>query len=181
MIVTLTARHYADLARVTGRAEALNAVERALGADFTKDSDRYTHREVIAALLAPWFAGHPTDEVTEALKGTSVLWDRYRTFAELAAAPETLANPLVALINQPGIGEVLATGTPLAQAGTPQTPAPAPLLGADTETVLREARHEDGGSLGGPSCSQRSTILTKAKHGHREWAHATSHRYRWAH
>jgi 2-methylfumaryl-CoA isomerase len=145
MIVTLTPRHYADLARVTGRAEALAAVEQALGADFTRDSDRYAHREVIAALLASWFAGHTTDEVTEALKGTSVLWDRYRTFAEVAAAPETLANPLVSLINQPGIGEILATGTPLAQPGTPQTPAPAPLLGADTAAVLREARVADGG------------------------------------
>ena len=145
MIVTLTPRHYTDLARVTGRAEALAVVERALGADFTKDSDRYAHREVIAALLVPWFANHTTDEVTEALKGTSVLWDRYRTFAELASAPETLANPLVSLINQPGIGKILATGIPLAQSGTPQTPVPAPLLGADTDAVLREARHADGG------------------------------------
>lgn len=140
MIVTLTPRHYADLARVTGRTEALAAVERALGADFTKDSDRYVHREVIAALVAPWFAGHTTGEVTEALSGTSVLWDRYRTFTELAAAPETLANPLVSLINQPGIGEILATGIPLAQPGTAATPAPAPLLGADTDAALREAR-----------------------------------------
>src|SRR5690242_15924609 len=75
MIVTLTARHYADLARVTGRADALAAVEQALGADFSRDSDRYAHREVIAALLAPWFAGHTTDEVTAALAGTSVLWE----------------------------------------------------------------------------------------------------------
>lgn len=145
MIVTLTPRHYADLARVTERAGALAAVERALGADFTTDSDRYAHREVIAALLAPWFAGHTTDEVTEALKGTSVLWDRYRTFAELASAPETLANPLVSFINQPGIGEILATGIPLAQPGTPQIPVPAPLLGADTDAALREARPADGG------------------------------------
>jgi 2-methylfumaryl-CoA isomerase len=140
MIVTLTARHYADLARVTGRTDALAAVEQALGADFSRDSDRYAHREVIAALLAPWFAGHTTDEVTAALAGTSVLWERYRTFADLAADPETLANPLVGLVNQPGIGEILATGTPLAQPGTPQTPVPAPALGADTEAVLREAR-----------------------------------------
>ena len=97
MVVTLTARHYADLARVTGRTEALAAVERALGADFARDSDRYAHREVIAALLAPWFADHTTDEVTSALAGTSVLWERYRTFADLAADPETLANPLVSL------------------------------------------------------------------------------------
>jgi 2-methylfumaryl-CoA isomerase len=137
MIVTLTSRHYADLARVTGKADALNAVEQALGADFASDSGRYAHREVIAALLAPWFAAHTTEEIAEALAGTSVLWERYRTFADLAADPATLANPLVALINQPGIGEILATGTPLAQPGTPQAPTPAPQLGADTEAVLR--------------------------------------------
>jgi 2-methylfumaryl-CoA isomerase len=138
MVVTLTTRHYADLARVSGRTEALAAVERALGADFTRDSDRYAHREVIAALIAPWFAEHTTGEVAEALAGTSVLWERYRTFAELAAAPETLANPLVGVIDQPGIGRILATGTPLAQPGTPQIPAPAPILGADTDAVLGE-------------------------------------------
>ena len=145
MIVTLTARHYADLARVTGRGEALAAVESALGADFARDADRYEHREVIAALLAPWFAGHTTAEVTEALAGTSVLWERYRTFAELASDPGTLASPLVSLIDQPGIGEMLATGTPLAQPGTPQAPVPAPVLGADTDALLREVRHADGG------------------------------------
>jgi 2-methylfumaryl-CoA isomerase len=138
LVVTLTARHYADLARVTGRAEALAAVERALGADFARDSDRYAHREVIAALLAPWFAGHTTEEVTSALAGTSVLWERYRTFADLAADPQTRANPLVSLIDQPGIGEILATGSPLAQPGTRQAPVPAPLLGADTDAILHE-------------------------------------------
>jgi 2-methylfumaryl-CoA isomerase len=138
MVVTLTARHYADLATVTGRSEALAAVERALGADFASDADRYAHREVIAALLGPWFASHTTAEVSEALAGTSVLWERYRTFAELAADPATLASPLVSLIDQPGIGQILGTGTPLAQPGTPQAPVPAPVLGADTDAVLRE-------------------------------------------
>ena len=140
MVVTLTARHYADLARVTGRTGALAAVERALGADFTQDGDRYAQREVIAALIAPWFAEHTAGEVAEALGSTSVLWERYRTFAQLAAAPETLANPMVGLIDQPGLGRILATGTPLAQRGTPQAPAPAPVLGADTETTLAELR-----------------------------------------
>jgi 2-methylfumaryl-CoA isomerase len=140
LVVTLTGRHYADLARITGRADALAAVEGALGADFTLDSDRYAHREVIAALIAPWFAGHTTSEVADALTGTSVLWERYRTFADLAADPATLANPLVALIDQPGIGEILATGIPLAQPGAPQAPVPAPVLGADTEAILGELR-----------------------------------------
>jgi 2-methylfumaryl-CoA isomerase len=136
MVVTLTPRHYADLARVTGRADALGAVEKALGADFSSDADRYAHREVIAALIAPWFAEHSTAEVTKALAGTSVLWERYRTFAELAADPGTLANPMVGLIDQPGIGAILGTGTPLAQRGVDSAPRPAPVLGVDTAALL---------------------------------------------
>jgi 2-methylfumaryl-CoA isomerase len=140
LVVTLTKRHFADLARVTGRAEALAAVEKALGANFAADSDRYQHREVIAALLAPWFAERTADEAAAALGETSVLWQRYRTFAELAADPATLANPLVGLVDQPGIGRILATGIPLAMEGTGAGPRPAPVLGADTEAVLDELR-----------------------------------------
>jgi 2-methylfumaryl-CoA isomerase len=138
MIVTLTARHFADLARVTGLTETFDGLETLLGADFTADADRYRHREVIAALLAPWFAGHTVDQIAAAFAGTSVLWERYRTFAELAADPDLLRNPLVGLIDQPGIGQILATGSPLAQPGAGGPPAPAPELGADTAAVLSE-------------------------------------------
>jgi 2-methylfumaryl-CoA isomerase len=138
MIVTLTPRHFADLARVTGLTETFGGLEKLLGADFTAEADRYEHREVIAALLAPWFARHTVAEIADVLAGTSVLWDRYRTFADLAADPGLLDNPLVRLIDQPGIGEVLATGSPLAQPGTGGAIAPAPVLGADTAAVLTE-------------------------------------------
>jgi 2-methylfumaryl-CoA isomerase len=137
MVVTLTARHFADLTRVTGLAETFAGLEKLLGADFGKDGDRYQHREVIAALLDPWFAARGVDEITAAFAGTSVLWERYRTFAELAADPDLPRNPLVRLIDQPGVGPVLATGTPLAQPGVGEV-RPAPLLGADTGTVLGE-------------------------------------------
>ena len=69
-----------------------------------------------------------------------MLWERYRTFAELAADPATLASPLVSLIDQPGIGQILGTGTPLAQPGVDSAPRPAPVLGADTAAVLGELR-----------------------------------------
>jgi 2-methylfumaryl-CoA isomerase len=137
MIVTLTGRHFADLARVTGLSETFGGLEKLLGADFADEGDRYEHREVIAALLAPWFARHTVDEIAGAFAGTSVLWERYRTFAELAADPDLLDNPLVRLIDQPGIGEVLATGSPLAQPGTGEVAA-APVLGADTAAVFSE-------------------------------------------
>lgn len=137
MVVTLTGRHFADLAAITGLTQTFAGLERLLDADFSADSDRYAHREVIAALLAPWFAGHTADEVADAFAGTSVLWERYRTFGELAADPGLTDNPLVQLIDQPGIGQVLATGIPLAQPGTGEV-APAPVLGADTAAVLSE-------------------------------------------
>jgi 2-methylfumaryl-CoA isomerase len=137
MVVTLTARHFADLTRVTGLAETFGGLEKLLGADFGKDGDRYQHREVIAALLDPWFAARSVDEIAAALAGTSVLWERYRTFAELAADPDLPRNPLVRLIDQPGVGQVLATGTPLAQPGVGEV-RPAPTLGADTGAVLGE-------------------------------------------
>ena len=137
MVVTLTARHFADLARVTGLTETFAKLEKLLAADFGKDDDRYEHREVIAALLAPWFARHTVAEIGDALGSSSVLWERYRTFSELAADPRLSDNPLVRLIDQPGIGQVLATGNPLAQPGVGEV-APAPVLGADTAAVLGE-------------------------------------------
>lgn len=141
MVCVLTARHFRDLAAATGLTDTFSELAKAFGADFSSDGDRYEHREVIAALLAPWFARHTAREISEALGGTSVLWERYRTFTELAADPALARNPLVRLIDQPGIGEVLATGIPLAQAGTGHV-KPAPELGADTAAVLAELQGE---------------------------------------
>ena len=117
MLVPLTARHFADLAEVTGLAGTLAELERLLGADFSTDGDRYTHREVIASLLAPWFGQRTLADVASAFAGSSVLWERYRSFTELTADPGFAANPLLREIDQPGVGRVLAPGSPLAQPG----------------------------------------------------------------
>jgi 2-methylfumaryl-CoA isomerase len=135
LIVILTARHFADLGRATGLAEAFTGVASALRADFSTDAGRYAHREVLAAMLAPWFAGNTTEQVIKALGATSVLFERYRSFAEVASDPVTAANPLLRLVDQPGVGPVLAAGSPLAQPGLPGV-APAPALGADNAALL---------------------------------------------
>lgn len=137
MICLLTARHFRDLAAATGLTRTFAELAEATGADFTSDSGRYEHREVIAALLIPWFAKRTVKEISDAFQGTSVLWERYRTFAGLAADPALAGNSLVGLVDQPGVGPVLATGSPLAQPGV-AGPAPAPALGADTDAVLRD-------------------------------------------
>ena len=135
MVVVLTRRHLADLAAATGLAGTFGELERLLGADFGQDGDRYRHREVLTALLEPWFACRTLTEVERSLAGTSVLWSRYRRFTDLVASGALAGNPLLAEIDQPGVGPLLAPGSPLAMDGT-TGPRPAPAFGADTGAVL---------------------------------------------
>jgi 2-methylfumaryl-CoA isomerase len=135
MVVVLTRRHLADLGAATGLAGTFGELERLLGADFGQDGDRYRHREVLTALLESWFAGRTLAEVERGLAGTSVLWSRYRHFTDLAADGTLAGNPLLAEIDQPGVGPLLAPGSPLAMDGA-TGPRPAPALGADTGAVL---------------------------------------------
>jgi 2-methylfumaryl-CoA isomerase len=135
MVIVLTRRHFADLAAATGLDGVFAELERLLGADFGEEGDRYRHRKVIAALLEPWFAGRALAEVEQGLAGTSVLWSRYRRFTDLVTDGTLAASPLLAEIDQPGVGRLLAPGSPLATDGT-TGPRPAPALGADTAAVL---------------------------------------------
>lgn len=138
MVVALTRRHWADLVAMTGTQAPVEAVERALAADFSQESERYRHREVLGALLAPWFAARGTAEIEEALAGTSLLWSRFRSFLEVVDDGDLAGNPIVGAVEQPGIGRYLATGSPLRFADQDLPAAPAPALGADTEDVLTE-------------------------------------------
>jgi len=135
MVVALTRRHFADLGAATGRAGRFAELERLLGADFGDDGDRYRHREVITALLEPWFAERTVGEIERDLAGTSVLWSRYRSFTDLVQDGTLAGNPLLHPITQPGVGPLLAPGSPLAIEAAPG-PGPAPVLGADTAAVL---------------------------------------------
>jgi 2-methylfumaryl-CoA isomerase len=137
MVVALTRRHFADLAAVTGLAGTFAELERLLQADFGRDGDRYRHREVIAALLAPWFAERSLADVEQHLAATSVLWSRYRRFTDLVSDGSLAGNPLLREITQSGVGLLLAPGSPLVMAGAAE-PRPAPALGADTAAVLSE-------------------------------------------
>lgn len=138
MLVALTARHIRDLTELTGTAAAVAALEESLGVDFADEGHRFEHRDALGALFTPWFAGHRADEIAAGLAGTSILWERYRSFAEAAADEKVTANPLFAPLQQPGIGEYLASGLPLSVDGVHIPAVPAPALGDDTAAVLAE-------------------------------------------
>ena len=92
----------------------------------------------MSGLFSRWFADHGADEVAAALARTSILWERYRSFAETAAGPKVTANPLFAPLEQPGVGTYLAPGLPFSIDGVRTPAVPAPALGDDTAAVLAE-------------------------------------------
>jgi 2-methylfumaryl-CoA isomerase len=138
MVVALTARHWADLMKATGLHAPVAALEQALGADFSTEDDRYEHRDALAGLLQHWFEDHDLHEVRQALSATSVLWSIYRSFRELTASDDVRANPLMGVIDQPGVGRYLAPASPISTgAAGDRKPARAPLLGEHTTEILR--------------------------------------------
>jgi len=149
MIVALTNRHFRDLTELTGTTKVVAAVAEAFGADFTDEGQRYEHREVLSGLFAPWFRNHTAADIAVALSGTSILWNRYQSFAEAAESPRVTANPLFAPLEQPRVGSHLAPGLPMSVDGTHTVPSPAPALGDDTAAVLSERLGMSAGEIAG--------------------------------
>ncbi|OBF17723.1 mesaconyl-CoA isomerase [Mycobacterium kubicae] len=138
MVVTLTGRHFRDLVEVTGTGAAVAALAQALKVDFTAEGDRYRYRDVLSGLFATWFTDHDADEITAALSNTTVLFERYRTFAQVAQDPKVTDNKLFSVLDQPGVGDYLAAGLPAAFDGEHPRSAPAPALGQDTADILNQ-------------------------------------------
>ena len=138
MVVALTGRHFRDLTDVTGTAKAVAALGQTLGADLTDEGERYRHRDALTGLFTVWFTERTGEQIAEALSATSILWERYRTFAETAADPKVTDNPLFSRLAQPRIGDYLAPGLPVAVDGAYRPAVPAPELGDHTAEVLRE-------------------------------------------
>ncbi len=83
MVVALTARQWTALQDATGIAEACASIEQATGHDLDTETGRFGARDLIAALLRPWFAARDLAEVRAAFAGTGVSWGPYQTFRQL--------------------------------------------------------------------------------------------------
>ncbi|HEY9263954.1 MAG TPA: CoA transferase [Mycobacterium sp.] len=136
MVVALTGRHFRDLTELTKTTEDVAALAQSLGADFSDEGERYRHRGALSALFAEWFAAHTGEEITAGLSATSVLWERYRTFAETATDDRVTANPMFTQLDQPRVGRYLAPGLPVSIDGSYPAARPSPALGDDTAAVL---------------------------------------------
>jgi 2-methylfumaryl-CoA isomerase len=141
MVVALTARQWNALRDSTGIGQACASIEQATGHDLSTETGRFEARDLIAALLRPWFASHDLAEIRAAFAGTGVSWGPYQTFRQLVAEDPRASerNPMFEQVEQPGIGTYLMPGSPLDFGGVPRLPARrAPLLGQDTEEILAD-------------------------------------------
>ncbi|MFB1296816.1 CoA transferase [Mycobacterium sp. pW049] len=138
MVVALTGRHFRDLNTLTETTEAVAALAESLGADLSDEGERYRHRDALSALYAEWFSTHTGAEIAAALSATSVLWERYQSFAETASDPRVTDNPLFTELDQPRVGRHHAAGMPVSIDGVYPKAVPAPALGDDTDAVLAD-------------------------------------------
>ena len=148
MVVALTEGQWRALVKVTETTEIFAALGTLLQANLQQESDRYRLRESIAAVLRPWFAQRSFDEVTALLDAARVLWSPYLDMAEVAQRARTSSSDMATVLEQPGIGPMLATASPLTWEGQRAGASPAPRLGADTEQVLMDVLGLTGATVG---------------------------------
>ncbi len=141
MVVALTQRQWASLVEATGIAEAVTTIEKLMGVDLSLEGDRFIAREVIGAVLKPWASARTLNEIQAIFDSHDVCWGPYWTFRELVENDErcSVANPMFAEVEQPGIGTYLMPGSPLSFEACERLPVRrAPQLGEHTEEVLAD-------------------------------------------
>lgn len=144
MVVALTARQWTALKGATGIEDACRSVEQATGHDLDTETGRFEARDLIAALLRPWFAARELAEIRDAFAGTGVSWGPYQTFSQLVTEDPRVstANPMFQEVEHPGIGTYLMPGSPLEFSALERLPVRrAPLLGEHTEEILADVLH----------------------------------------
>ena len=140
MVVAISPKLWRGLQAATETVDAVSALSVSLWVDFSDEGQRFWAREDLRTVFGPWFAGRTLSEVAEALDAHGVCWGPYRTFAQLPQEDPrcSTANPMFADLNQPGVGQHLVPGSPLAFAGVERGAATAPRLGQHTEQILAE-------------------------------------------
>ncbi len=125
MVVALTA---APVGRAAATRPAsprpARASSRRRATTSSAEAGRFGARDLIAALLRPWFAARDLAEIRAAFAGTNVSWGPYQTFRQLVTEDPraSTANPMFGEVEQPGVGTYLMPGSPLDFEALPRAP-----------------------------------------------------------
>lgn len=139
MVVGLTSKQWKGLCKATSIEAGIATLAAERSVDLNREGERFKLREEIAALIAPWVATRTFEEVTGVFDAHSVCWGRYQSVKQLIDSDPACSeqNPMFRIVQQHGVGALLAPAIPLDFSGSGRLPAqPAPRLGAHTEEVL---------------------------------------------
>jgi 2-methylfumaryl-CoA isomerase len=137
MVMALTDRQWIALQRATGLDAA--GLTAATGVDLATESGRFAARDVISAVLAPWFSARSFAEVRQILTDAGASSGPYQTFQQLLAEDPRCSteNPLFSKVDHPGIGSLLIPASPLYFSSAGRVAATrAPLPGEHTDEIL---------------------------------------------
>ena len=141
MVVALTTRQWNALLQVTGLAATVSGIERAMGIELQSVASRFQTRDLLAAVLQPWFEARTLTDIRAAFEGTGVSWGAYQTFSQLVREDPRCStdNEMWEMAEHPGVGSYLMPGTPLDFSAVPRVSVRrAPQLGEHTEAVLAD-------------------------------------------
>ena len=95
-----------------------------MGIELQSVSDRFQARDLLAAVLQPWFEARTLKEIRAAFAGTGVSWGAYQTFSQLVREDPRCStdNEMWELVEHPGVGRYLMPGTPLDFSAVPRDP-----------------------------------------------------------
>jgi 2-methylfumaryl-CoA isomerase len=139
MVVGITLRQWRALVSATSIQAPLEALERRLGLNFSREEARYAARKEIGDILGTWFAAHNAHETRSALDGAGACWSFYQSVREMVREDPgcSLANALFSEVAQSGVGTLRSAASPLRHSIPQRKPAdPAPRLGEDTAAIL---------------------------------------------
>lgn len=141
MLVAISDRQWKAIGKTTDLTKKFELIGPLMDVDLATEGGRYIARHAIAAVLEPWFAQRTLREIKEVFEASGVLWGVYQDFTQLVEEDPrcSTANPMFTMVDQPGLGPVLSTRSPLAfTSGTVPNARAAPLLGHDTARVLAD-------------------------------------------
>jgi 2-methylfumaryl-CoA isomerase len=139
MVVALTLTQWRALRAATGLGPRFDKLANALGLDFDREGDRYRARREIARVLEPWCHTRMRAEIRRVFDEHGVCWGPYRTIRDVVEKDPDCseANPMFAMVEQPGIGTYLTPASPIQFGAVPRLPPlPAPCLGQHTDEIL---------------------------------------------
>ncbi len=106
---------------------------------YSTSAKRVERREELAAYLIPRIESRTTAVWLHDLHAAEIACGQVRSIGDVLADPQVLFREMIREVDHPTLGRIKTTGVPVKLSATPGsvTTAP-PLLGADTEQVLRE-------------------------------------------